>query len=82
MLLDGVAKFYKTLELTRKGWVLIQDDWLRVQKGWRVNQEGLVMFPGGQAQDGLVIFPRGLVRFPEQLKGPQRGWIGINNNGC
>jgi hypothetical protein len=24
-----------------------QEEWLRVQKGWRVNQEGMIMFPGG-----------------------------------
>jgi hypothetical protein len=48
---------------------------LRVQKGSRVNQEGLVMFPGGQVEgeqpEGLVMFPGRLVRFPEELEGPQ-----------
>ncbi len=50
---------------------------MRVQKGWRVNQEGLVMFPCGKIEgeqpERLVMFPGRLVTFPEELEGPQEG---------
>ncbi len=35
------------------------------------------MFPGGQVEgeqpEGLVMFPGRIVRFPEELEGPQEG---------